>query len=47
MAVEYRDVVYKGMEHRFPLVYVNKYLIDHCKTDWNVLCENSAEQVVS
>jgi hypothetical protein len=38
MAVEYRDVVYKGMEHRFPLVYVNKYLIDHCKNRFGMCC---------
>lgn len=28
---EYLRVVYKGMEHRFPLEYINKYLIEHCR----------------
>ncbi|HHV59433.1 MAG TPA: gamma-glutamylcyclotransferase [Clostridiaceae bacterium] len=37
-AVEYFDVVYKGMEHRFPLEYVNKYLIDHCKNRFGMCC---------
>lgn len=34
--VEYFNVVYKGMEHRFPLEYVNKYLIDHCKNRFGI-----------
>lgn len=36
--VEYFNVVYKGMEHRFPLEYVNKYLIDHCKNRFGMCC---------
>lgn len=28
---EYFDVVYRGMEHRFPVEYINKYLIEHCR----------------
>jgi len=31
---EYFDVIYKGMEHRFPLEYVNKYLIEHCENQF-------------
>ncbi|HHU63108.1 MAG TPA: gamma-glutamylcyclotransferase [Clostridiales bacterium] len=33
---EYFDVVYKGMKHRFPLEYINRYLIDHCKKRFGI-----------
>jgi gamma-glutamylcyclotransferase (GGCT)/AIG2-like uncharacterized protein YtfP len=35
---EYFDVVYKGMEHRFPLEYINKHLIEHCKNKVGEYC---------
>jgi hypothetical protein len=35
---EYFDTVYKGMEHRFPLEYLNKYLIEHCKNKFGECC---------
>lgn len=33
---DYFDVVYKGMIHRFPWEYINKYLIDHCKNKFGM-----------
>lgn len=35
-ADKYFDVVYKGMKNRFPLEYINKYLIDHCKNKFGM-----------
>ncbi|HUM43858.1 MAG TPA: gamma-glutamylcyclotransferase [Fervidobacterium sp.] len=29
-SADYFNLVYRGMVHRFPAEYVNKYLIDHC-----------------
>ncbi len=28
--IDYFNMVYRGMVHRFPAEYVNRYLIDHC-----------------
>jgi len=46
-SADYFNLVYRGMVHRFPAEYVNKYLIDHCNDLGNAEQKNSRDKPIS